>query len=178
MSDFAKFIPQKELVYLLNLIIHMAVIECKVAMCISRLLEFELLFNFKQKKGTSLVKLVFYCVENPGYDRASVRPSYILWITRTEPLGPCLECQCQQWRYHCRQRLRHRRLIFQLQSLHHHHHLHWIVAAGVVRVDPHAEFSLYITGTDRRSVRVGTVWTVLKPTTRGMQWSTLFLLEY
>jgi hypothetical protein len=60
MSDFAKFIPQKELVYLVNLIIHMAAIECKVAMCISRLVEFELLLElkFEQKKGTSLVKPV------------------------------------------------------------------------------------------------------------------------
>jgi hypothetical protein len=40
--------------------LHMAVIECKLAMCISRLVEFELLFElkFEQKKGTSLVKLV------------------------------------------------------------------------------------------------------------------------
>jgi hypothetical protein len=39
----------------------MAVIECKLAMCIiSRLVEFELFLElkFKQKKGTSLVKLV------------------------------------------------------------------------------------------------------------------------
>jgi hypothetical protein len=39
MSDFAKFIPQKELVYLLNLIIHMAAIQCKLAICISRLVD-------------------------------------------------------------------------------------------------------------------------------------------
>jgi hypothetical protein len=52
MSDFAKFIPQKELVYSLKLTIHMAAIECKVAMCISRLVEFELLLElkFKQKR--------------------------------------------------------------------------------------------------------------------------------
>jgi hypothetical protein len=60
MSDFAKIIPQKELVYLLKLTIHMAAIECKVAMCISRLVDFELFLElkFEQKKGTSLVKLV------------------------------------------------------------------------------------------------------------------------
>jgi hypothetical protein len=65
MSDYAKFIPQKELVYLLNLIIHMAAIECKVAMCICRLLDFELLLElkFEQKKGTSLVKLVVTTTE-------------------------------------------------------------------------------------------------------------------
>jgi hypothetical protein len=38
----------------------MAAIECKLAMCISRLVEFELLLELKieQKNGTSLVKLV------------------------------------------------------------------------------------------------------------------------
>jgi hypothetical protein len=37
-----------------------AAIECKLAMCISRLVEFELLLELKseQKNGTSLVKLV------------------------------------------------------------------------------------------------------------------------
>jgi hypothetical protein len=37
-----------------------AAIECKLAMCISRLVEFGLLLElkFEQKKGTSLVKLV------------------------------------------------------------------------------------------------------------------------
>jgi hypothetical protein len=36
--------------------LYMAVIECKLAMCISRLVEFELLLELKleQKKGTSL----------------------------------------------------------------------------------------------------------------------------
>jgi hypothetical protein len=33
MSDFAEFVTQKELVHVLNLIIHMAAIECKLAMC-------------------------------------------------------------------------------------------------------------------------------------------------
>jgi hypothetical protein len=53
MSDFAKFTTQKDLVYALNLIIRMAAIECKVAICISRLVDFELLLelNFEQKKG-------------------------------------------------------------------------------------------------------------------------------
>jgi hypothetical protein len=38
----------------------MAAIECMLAMCISRLVKFELLLELKieQKKGTSLVKLV------------------------------------------------------------------------------------------------------------------------
>jgi hypothetical protein len=38
----------------------MATIECKLAMCINRLVEFELLFELKieQKSGTSLVKPV------------------------------------------------------------------------------------------------------------------------
>jgi hypothetical protein len=56
MSDFAKFIPQEELVYLLQLTIYMGAIECKVAMCISRLVDFELLLElkFEQKDGTLL----------------------------------------------------------------------------------------------------------------------------
>jgi hypothetical protein len=56
MSDFAKFVTQKELVYVLHLIIRMAAIECKVAMCISRLVEFELLLElkFEEKFVTSL----------------------------------------------------------------------------------------------------------------------------
>jgi hypothetical protein len=55
MSDFAK-----KLVYLPKLTIHMAAKECKVAMCISRLVDSELLskLKFEQKKDTSLVKLV------------------------------------------------------------------------------------------------------------------------
>jgi hypothetical protein len=38
----------------------MATLECKLAMCTSRLVEFELLLELKieQKNGTSLVKLV------------------------------------------------------------------------------------------------------------------------
>jgi hypothetical protein len=58
MSDFAKFIPQKVTYSKL----HSPAIECKegLALCISRLVEFELLFElkFEPKKGTSLVKLV------------------------------------------------------------------------------------------------------------------------
>jgi hypothetical protein len=40
--------------------LHMAALECKLAMCIIRLVEFELLLELKieQKNGTSLVKLV------------------------------------------------------------------------------------------------------------------------
>jgi hypothetical protein len=47
MSDFAKFVPPKELVYTL---------ECKLAVVINTLVEFELLMELKieQKKGTSL----------------------------------------------------------------------------------------------------------------------------
>jgi hypothetical protein len=55
-SDFAKFIPQKELVYLLNLIIHRSSYYLAEDLCISRLVEFELLLElkFEQKHGTSL----------------------------------------------------------------------------------------------------------------------------
>jgi hypothetical protein len=73
----------------------MAAIECKLAMCTSRLVEFELQLelNIEQKKGTSLVKLVSLR-ENPRHhqcaDRASVRPSDKFWILRVVPLGPCL----------------------------------------------------------------------------------------
>jgi hypothetical protein len=65
----------------------MGAIECKLAMCISTLVEFELLMELKieQKNGTSLVKLVL-SRENPRHrqcaDRTSVRPSYIFWISR------------------------------------------------------------------------------------------------
>jgi hypothetical protein len=60
MSDFAKFVTQKEVVYVLNLITHMAAIECKVAMCIiSRLVEFELLLELKfEQKGYFTAYLV------------------------------------------------------------------------------------------------------------------------
>jgi hypothetical protein len=52
MSDFAKFIAQKELVYLLKLTLHRTAIECKEGLCISRLVDFELLLElkFEQKK--------------------------------------------------------------------------------------------------------------------------------
>jgi hypothetical protein len=41
--------------------VHMATLQCKLAMCISRLVEFELLLELKieQKTFTSLVKIVF-----------------------------------------------------------------------------------------------------------------------
>jgi hypothetical protein len=70
----------------------MATLECKLAMCISRLVEFELLFQLKieQKKGTSLVKLVL-SRENPRHrqcvDRTSVRPSYIFRYQHIELSG-------------------------------------------------------------------------------------------
>jgi hypothetical protein len=52
-SDFAKFIPPKELTYSK---LHRSTIECKEGLCISRLVRFELLFELKieQKTGTSL----------------------------------------------------------------------------------------------------------------------------
>jgi hypothetical protein len=53
MSDFAKFVTQTELVYVLTLIIHMAAIECKLAMCISRLVDLRALrgANIRGKKA-------------------------------------------------------------------------------------------------------------------------------
>jgi hypothetical protein len=60
----------------------MGAAECKLAMCISILVEFELLLELKieQKPVTSLVKLVL-SRENPRHrqcvDRTSVRPSFI-----------------------------------------------------------------------------------------------------
>jgi hypothetical protein len=57
----------------------MATLECKLAVCISRLVEFELLLELKieQKKGTSLVKLGL-SRENLRHrqcaDRTSIRP--------------------------------------------------------------------------------------------------------
>jgi hypothetical protein len=55
-SDFAKFIPPKELVYLLKLTIHTSSYYSAEGLCISRLVDFELLLELKieQKKGTSL----------------------------------------------------------------------------------------------------------------------------
>jgi hypothetical protein len=55
-SDFAKFIPQKELVYKTYTKLHSPAIECKEGLCISRLVEFELLLElkFKQKNSNSL----------------------------------------------------------------------------------------------------------------------------
>jgi hypothetical protein len=61
----------------------MAAIECKLAMCISRLVEFELLLELKfdQEMGTSLVKLVL-SRRKSGYYRAPVRPIYIFRYPR------------------------------------------------------------------------------------------------
>jgi hypothetical protein len=67
MSDFAKFIPQKEVVYLLNLIIHMAAIECKVAMCISRLVKFELLLELQDSGYGANIGANFGVVFVKGY---------------------------------------------------------------------------------------------------------------
>jgi hypothetical protein len=55
MSDFAKIIHQKKLVYLLKLTLHMPAIECKEGLCISILVDFEFLLELKieQKQGTS-----------------------------------------------------------------------------------------------------------------------------
>jgi hypothetical protein len=60
MSDFAKTIPQKELVYLLKLTIHTSSYYSTEDVCTSTLVDFELLLELKieQKQGTSLVKLV------------------------------------------------------------------------------------------------------------------------
>jgi hypothetical protein len=63
MSDFAKIIPQKELVYLLKLTIHMSSYYSAEDVCISTLVNFKLLLELKieQKQGTSLVKLILSC---------------------------------------------------------------------------------------------------------------------
>jgi hypothetical protein len=60
MSDFARINPQKELVYLLKLTIHTSSYCSAEGVCISTLVDFELLLElkFEQKDGTSLVKLV------------------------------------------------------------------------------------------------------------------------
>jgi hypothetical protein len=52
MTDFAKFIAQKELVYLLKLTIHTSSYYSAEDVCISTLVEFELLLElkFEQKK--------------------------------------------------------------------------------------------------------------------------------
>jgi hypothetical protein len=77
MSDFAKFIPQKELVYKLTqnyTVLH--AIECKEGLCISRLVDFELLFElkFEQKKGTTLHTPRYKAVSSL---KQSVRGQYI-----------------------------------------------------------------------------------------------------
>jgi hypothetical protein len=55
MSDFAKIVPQKELVYLLKLTIHTPSYYSAEDVCISTLVDFELLLELKieQKQGTS-----------------------------------------------------------------------------------------------------------------------------
>jgi hypothetical protein len=74
--------------------LHTSAIECREGLCISRLVDFELLLELKieQKDGTSLVKLV---VENPGY-KQSVYPSQLFRVntahgsTRTSPGCPTI----------------------------------------------------------------------------------------
>jgi hypothetical protein len=60
MSDFAKIIPQKELVYLLKGTIHTSSYYSAEVVCISTLVDVELLLELKIKQahGISLVKLV------------------------------------------------------------------------------------------------------------------------
>jgi hypothetical protein len=55
MSDFAKIIPQKELVYLLKLTIYTSSYYSAEDVCISTLVDFELLLELKieLKQGTS-----------------------------------------------------------------------------------------------------------------------------
>jgi hypothetical protein len=55
MSDFAKIIPQKELVYLLKLTIHTSSYYSAEDVCINTLVDFELLLDLKikQNQGTS-----------------------------------------------------------------------------------------------------------------------------
>jgi hypothetical protein len=60
-SDFAKFIPPKELVHQLTVNFLLLVLSVlKMSVCISRFVDFELLLElkFEQKDGTSLVKLL------------------------------------------------------------------------------------------------------------------------
>jgi hypothetical protein len=69
----------------------MATLECKLAMCISRLMEFELLLELKieQKNGTSLVKLVLSRIKSGlRTERLSVPVIYFdirTGISRTLP---------------------------------------------------------------------------------------------
>jgi hypothetical protein len=76
MTDFAKFIAQKELVYLLKLTIHTSSYYSAEDVCNSTLVEFELLLElkFEQKNSTSL--------DTPCYKAASslkqsVRGQYV-----------------------------------------------------------------------------------------------------
>jgi hypothetical protein len=78
----------------------MATIECKLAMCISRLVELELLLELKieQKSGTSLVKLVLLR-RNSGLrtERLSIPVIYFDirgGVSRTSPKARALERGC------------------------------------------------------------------------------------
>jgi hypothetical protein len=65
----------------------MATLECKLAMCISRLVEFELLLELKIEQ-----KMALHCiprVKGRVKPCASVRPSDIYRYQPMVPLGPC-----------------------------------------------------------------------------------------
>jgi hypothetical protein len=74
----------------------MAALECKLAMVINTLVEFELLMELKieQKKGNFTIYLVLKDASSLKTVLArrvqSVRPSDIFWISRVVPLGPRL----------------------------------------------------------------------------------------
>jgi hypothetical protein len=86
----------------------MAAIECKVAMYISRLVEFELLLElkFEQKKGTSLVKLVLSRRKSvsPSVRGPDVCPSqFIFRYLSIQWLGPRLPLVLSSlWEYRLR----------------------------------------------------------------------------
>jgi hypothetical protein len=97
-SDFAKFIPQKELVCLLTQnYLRSPAIECKEGLCISISVDFELLLelNLEQKTGTLLVKLVLSRRKSGlRTERLSVPVIYFRYragSTRTSPLAAALD---------------------------------------------------------------------------------------
>jgi hypothetical protein len=70
----------------------MAAIECKLAMCTSRLLEFELLLELKfEKKGYLTRYPILVGRDYIQNIRASVRPSYFGTISHTVILGTRLK---------------------------------------------------------------------------------------
>jgi hypothetical protein len=73
--------------------LHSPAIECKEGLCISRLVDFELLLELKieQKKGTSLHTSCCRLSQALNSPVRSVRPSDIFRYPRVFPLGPRLK---------------------------------------------------------------------------------------